>query len=322
MSAKRAELKKTSLSKNYKAVCLELKPEPIKTYDYKGAKQEGPFTKPGGTKELKDELREVREELKEKMEEIKQIKDVMDKDFDKLQEFVEIMKEMQKDMDEKMDVLINIQKNSKFPFRRGLKMQQELRLIGKTDTDSQLRLRKMDGAGRAPLSLQKKMALQQPKDPVDSLHQCDSCFEEKDGPGRSLKNRDKIRTKQTQREKGQRKGIGEGQCGGEESERGKRRRRETSRSRRTLGKRKRLASSPCLVHIKHNLKKLVSGSLPFSFLDPDLGISPEPWTAQGSCSMPQPALPIMVTVIQGFIPSTPHPHSQACSCPCQLSVGS
>ncbi|ELK37153.1 hypothetical protein MDA_GLEAN10016483 [Myotis davidii] len=37
----------------------------------------------------------------------------MDKDFDKLQEFVEIMKEMQKDMDEKMDVLINIQKNSK-----------------------------------------------------------------------------------------------------------------------------------------------------------------------------------------------------------------
>nr|XP_020724500.1 testis-expressed protein 35 isoform X4 [Odocoileus virginianus texanus] len=182
-------------SKNYKAVCLELKPEPIKTYDYKGAKQEGPFTKPGGTKELKDELREVREELKEKMEEIKQIKDVMDKDFDKLQEFVEIMKEMQKDMDEKMDVLINIQKNSKFPFRRGLKMQQELRLIGKTDTDSQLRLRKMDGAGRAPLSLQKKMALQQPKDPVDSLHQCDSCFEEKDGPGRSLKNRDKIREK-------------------------------------------------------------------------------------------------------------------------------
>ncbi|XP_017916134.1 PREDICTED: testis-expressed sequence 35 protein isoform X2 [Capra hircus] len=178
MSAKRAELKKTSLSKNYKAVCLELKPEPIKTYDYKGAKQEGPFTKPGGTKQLKNELREVREELKEKMEEIKQIKDVMDKDFDKLQEFVEIMKEMQKDMDEKMDVLINIQKNSKVPFRRGLKMQQELRLIGKTDTDLQLQPRKMDGAGGAPLSLHKKMAaLQQPKDPMDSLHQCDSCFE-------------------------------------------------------------------------------------------------------------------------------------------------
>ncbi|CAK7296445.1 Testis-expressed protein 35 [Vulpes lagopus] len=51
----------------------------------------------------------------------------MDKDFDKLQEFVEIMKEMQKDMDEKMDVLINIQ-NSKLPLRRGPKEQQELRL--------------------------------------------------------------------------------------------------------------------------------------------------------------------------------------------------
>ncbi|XP_074205959.1 testis-expressed protein 35 isoform X13 [Camelus bactrianus] len=143
-------------SKNYKAVCLELKPEPIKTYDYKGVKQEGPFTKPGGTKELK-------------------IKDVMDKDFDKLQEFVEIMKEMQKDMDEKMDVLMNIQ-NSKLPLRRG-KEQQELRLIGKTDTDPQLRLEKRDGAEGAPLSLQKKMmALQKSKkDPVDSLHQCETC---------------------------------------------------------------------------------------------------------------------------------------------------
>lgn len=56
-------------------------------------------------------------------------------------------------------------------------MQQEPRLIGKTDADPQLRLRKMDGAGRAPPSLQKKMvALQQPKDAVDSPHQCDSCF--------------------------------------------------------------------------------------------------------------------------------------------------
>ena len=56
-------------------------------------------------------------------------------------------------------------------------MQQELRLIGKTDTDLQLQPRKMDGAGGAPLSLHKKMAaLQQPKDPMDSLHQCDSCF--------------------------------------------------------------------------------------------------------------------------------------------------
>ncbi|XP_048968149.1 testis-expressed protein 35 isoform X3 [Canis lupus dingo] len=211
MSAKRAEPKK-SLSKNYKAVCLELKPEPTKvrsffeatpaarpdprgevtwsqgafaaslgqdpsqTYDYKGAKQDGPFTKPGGTHELRNELREVREELKEKMDEIKQIKGVMDKDFDKLQEFVEIMK---KDMDEKMDVLINIQKNSKLPLRRGPKEQQELRLIGKTDTDPQLRLKKMDGADGTPLSLHKKiMALQKTKkDPLDSLHQCGTCCE-------------------------------------------------------------------------------------------------------------------------------------------------
>ncbi|XP_061041657.1 testis-expressed protein 35 [Eubalaena glacialis] len=181
MSAKRAELKKTNLNKNYKAVCLELKPKLIRTYDYKGAKQEGQFTKPGGTKELKNELRKVREELKEKMEETKQIKDVMDKDFEKLHEFVEIMKEMQKDMDEKLDVLINIQKNSKLgvPLRRGPKEQQELRLIGKMDTDPQIRLKKMDGADGVPLALHKKMmALQQPKkDPVDSLHQCDTCCE-------------------------------------------------------------------------------------------------------------------------------------------------
>ncbi|XP_032718964.1 testis-expressed protein 35 isoform X1 [Lontra canadensis] len=217
MSAKKAELKKTSLSKNYKAVCLELKPEPTKvrsffeamptarpetrgevtwsqgsfavpggqdlsqTYDYKGVKQEGPFTKAGGTHELRNELREVREELKEKMDEIKQIKGVMDKDFDKLQEFVEIMKEMQKDMDEKMDVLINIQKNSKLPLRRGPKDQQELRLIGKIDPDPQLRLKKMDGADGTPLSLHKKMmALQKPKkDPLDSLHQCGPCCQQK-----------------------------------------------------------------------------------------------------------------------------------------------
>ncbi|XP_032175160.1 testis-expressed protein 35 isoform X5 [Mustela lutreola] len=181
MSAKKAELKKTSLSKSYKAVCLELKPEPTKTYDYKGVKQEGPFTKAGGTHELRNELREVREELKEKMDEIKQIKGVMDKDFDKLQEFVEIMKEMQKDMDEKMDVLINIQKNSKLPLRRGPKEQQELRLIGKTDPDPQLRLKKMDGADGTPLSLHKKMmALQKPKkDPLDALHQCGPCCQQK-----------------------------------------------------------------------------------------------------------------------------------------------
>ncbi|XP_039737336.1 testis-expressed protein 35 isoform X2 [Pteropus medius] len=166
-------------NKNYKAVCLEFKPEPIKTYDYKRVKPEGPFTKPGGTRGLKNELREVREELKEKMEEIKQIKDVMDKDFDKLQEFVEIMKEMQKDMDEKMDVLINIHKNSKLPLRRGTKEHQELRLTGKTGTDPQLRFKEMEGADGASLSLHKKiLAPQKPKkDPLDSLHQCGTRYE-------------------------------------------------------------------------------------------------------------------------------------------------
>ncbi|XP_014931020.1 testis-expressed protein 35 isoform X1 [Acinonyx jubatus] len=214
MSAKRAELKKSNLSKNYKAMCLELKPEPTKvrssfeampaarpetrgevtwsqgsfavpgsqdlsqTYDYKGIKQEGLFTKPGRTQELRTELREVKEELKEKMDEIKQIKGIMDKDFDKLQEFVEIMKEMQKDMDEKMDVLINMHKSSN-PLRRGPKEQQEFRLTAKTDTDPQLRLKKVDGADGMPLTLHEKMmALQKPKkDPLDSLHQGRTCCE-------------------------------------------------------------------------------------------------------------------------------------------------
>ncbi|KAF6293900.1 testis expressed 35 [Rhinolophus ferrumequinum] len=167
MSAKR----KTNLSKNYKAVCLELKPEPIKTYDYKQVKAAEPFPKPGGTRALKNELREVREELKEKMEEIKQIKDVMDKDFDKLQEFVVLMKEMQKDMDEKMDVLINIHKSSKL---RGPREHQEPRLTGKADP--QLRLKEMDGVDRALLTLHKKtVALQKPKtNSLSSLHQCET----------------------------------------------------------------------------------------------------------------------------------------------------
>ncbi|XP_047696701.1 testis-expressed protein 35 isoform X3 [Prionailurus viverrinus] len=196
MSAKRAELKKSDLSKNYKAMCLELKPEPTKvrssfeamptarpetrgeTYDYKGIKQEGLFTKPGGTQELRTELREVKEELKEKMDEIKQIKGIMDKDFDKLQEFVEIMKEMQKDVDEKMDVLINMHKSSN-PLRRGPEEQQEFRLTAKMDTDPQLRLKKVDGADGMPLTLHEKMmALQKPKkDPLDSLHQGRTCCE-------------------------------------------------------------------------------------------------------------------------------------------------
>nr|XP_035136078.1 testis-expressed protein 35 isoform X12 [Callithrix jacchus] len=158
MSAKRAELKKTNLSKNYKAVCLELKQETTKTLDYKAVKQEGPFTKAGVTRDLK-------------------IKDIMDKDFDKLHEFVEIMKEMQKDMDEKMDILIITQKNHKL---RGPKEQQDLRLMGKTHGDPQLRLQKMDGAGganRAPFALHKKtMAPQKAKqDSLDPLHQCRTC---------------------------------------------------------------------------------------------------------------------------------------------------
>ncbi|KAI5168806.1 Testis-Expressed Protein 35 [Manis pentadactyla] len=167
-------------SKNSQDVFQELKPEPTKVrffeampaagpetcgeiYDYKGIKQEGPFAKPGGMQELKNKLRELREELKEKMEEIKQIKGVMDKDFDKLQEFLEMMKEMQKDMDEKMEVLINIQKNNKLPHRKGPKVQQKLRLI--------------DGAGAASFSLQKKiMALQKQKKGLpESLHYGGAC---------------------------------------------------------------------------------------------------------------------------------------------------
>ncbi|XP_021121031.1 testis-expressed protein 35 isoform X7 [Heterocephalus glaber] len=169
--AKRAELKKTNLNKNYKAVCLELKPEPTRarsvfvgmpgarpeihgeTYDYKEVKHKGPFTKTGMTQELKNELREVREELKEKMEEIKQ--------------------EMQKDMDEKMDILLNIQKDNKL----GSKEQQPLRLVGRADTDPQLQLKKMDRANRAPWPLHKKTMAspKAKKDSPDSLHQCSSC---------------------------------------------------------------------------------------------------------------------------------------------------
>ncbi|XP_023087033.1 testis-expressed protein 35 isoform X2 [Piliocolobus tephrosceles] len=177
MSAKRAELKKTHLCKNYKAVCLELKPEPTKTFDYKAVKQEGRFTKAGVTQDLKNELREVREELKEKMEEIKQIKDLMDKDFDKLHEFVEIMKEMQKDMDEKMDILINTQKNYKLPLRRAPKEQQELRLMGKTHREPQLRPKKMDGANGAPCALHKKTMAQKKQGSLDPLHECGPCSE-------------------------------------------------------------------------------------------------------------------------------------------------
>ncbi|KAL6087799.1 hypothetical protein STEG23_005166 [Scotinomys teguina] len=176
MSSKRAEQKKTNPKKNYKAVFSELKPELTQIYDYEGFKPEGPVIKKGMTRELKNELREVREELKEKMEEIKQIKDIMDKDFDKLHEFVEIMKEMQKDMDEKMDVLINTQKNNKLPFQKQPKEQQELGQTEKTDKDSQLRFKKMEELDAAPLTSDKMMVSQETKDnPLDSLHTCQSC---------------------------------------------------------------------------------------------------------------------------------------------------
>ncbi|XP_073071844.1 testis-expressed protein 35 isoform X6 [Manis javanica] len=195
MSAKRAELKRTSLvkeeqghrcgaselplneSKNSQDIFWELKPEPTKVRFFEAMPAAGPethgevtwsqgsFAVPGGQGLSQNKLRELREELKEKMEEIKQIKGVMDKDFDKLQEFLEMMKEMQKDMDEKMEVLINIQKNNKLPHRKGPKEQQKLRLI--------------DGAGAASFSLQKKiMALQKrKKGPPESLHYGGACCE-------------------------------------------------------------------------------------------------------------------------------------------------
>ncbi|KAM7336118.1 hypothetical protein ACRRTK_004611 [Alexandromys fortis] len=190
MSANREELKKTNPKKNYKEICLELtqvscfealpavRPEIHgRVNDHKGLKQEGLFIKKGMTQELKNELREVREELKEKMEEIKQIKDIMDKDFDKLHEFVEIMKEMQKDMDEKMDVLMTIQKNNKFPLQKQPKEQQELGQIGKMDKDPQLRPKQMEEPDGVSLTSDKTMSQKTKTNPPDPLHSCQSCCE-------------------------------------------------------------------------------------------------------------------------------------------------
>ncbi|XP_049991370.1 testis-expressed protein 35 isoform X3 [Alexandromys fortis] len=174
MSANREELKKTNPKKNYKEICLEL----TQVNDHKGLKQEGLFIKKGMTQELKNELREVREELKEKMEEIKQIKDIMDKDFDKLHEFVEIMKEMQKDMDEKMDVLMTIQKNNKFPLQKQPKEQQELGQIGKMDKDPQLRPKQMEEPDGVSLTSDKTMSQKTKTNPPDPLHSCQSCCQE------------------------------------------------------------------------------------------------------------------------------------------------
>uniref|UniRef100_Q14BK3-2 Isoform 2 of Testis-expressed protein 35 n=1 Tax=Mus musculus TaxID=10090 RepID=Q14BK3-2 len=174
MSAKNAELKKTNLKKNYKAVCME--PKLTQIYDFKGFKQEGLLIRKGMTRELKNELREVREQLTEKMEEIKQIKDIMDKDFDKLYEFVEIMKEMQQDMDEKMDVLINNQKNNKLPFQNQAKEQQKFWQLGKMDKSSQAMItEEPDGV---PLACDKNVVPPKPtRNPLESLHPCQSCCE-------------------------------------------------------------------------------------------------------------------------------------------------
>ncbi|ELW70856.1 hypothetical protein TREES_T100015791 [Tupaia chinensis] len=193
-------------SKNYKAVCLELKPEPTKV---RSCLEAMPAARPeirgevtwsqgsfavAGSQDLSQVLEDTeRDELFAFIERHTSnksdtpgskaksvgylIKDIMDKDFDKLHEFVEIMKEMQKDMDEKMDVLINVQKNKKLPLRKGPKEQPELGLLGKADTDPRLRLKKMDRAEGTSLARHKNtMAPQKPqKDAVDSLHQCGSC---------------------------------------------------------------------------------------------------------------------------------------------------
>nr|XP_042114313.1 testis-expressed protein 35 isoform X8 [Peromyscus maniculatus bairdii] len=139
MSAKRAEQKKTNPKKNSRAVCLELKPELTQIYDYKGFKHEEPVIKKGMTQELK---------------------------------------EMQKDMDEKMDVLINTQKNNKPPLQKQPKEQQVVGQIGKMDKDSQPKLKKLEEPNGASLTSDKTMVSQKTKDsPLDSLHTCQSCCE-------------------------------------------------------------------------------------------------------------------------------------------------
>ncbi|KAM5237683.1 testis-expressed protein 35 [Ctenodactylus gundi] len=190
--AKRAELKKTNLNKNYKTVCPELKPELTKVRSFfedtpaarseirgKVTWSQGSFSVPGSQDLSQNELREVREELKEKMEELKQIKDIMDRDFDKLHEFVEIMKEMQQNMDEKMDILINIQKTGKLPLRRDPKEWQDLRLLGIADTDSQLKLAETDGSDTArPLHTRMRAPQETRQGPRQPLHRCPSCCQE------------------------------------------------------------------------------------------------------------------------------------------------
>ncbi|XP_063128772.1 testis-expressed protein 35 isoform X6 [Rattus norvegicus] len=140
--------------KSYKAVCMELKPELTQIYDVKGLKQEGLCIRKGMTQELK-------------------IKNLMDKDFDKLHEFVEIMKEMQQDMDEKMDVLINIQQNNKLPFQNQPKEQQKFRKRGKMGKNSQVII--MEESDEVSLASEKMVVL--PKttnNPMDPLHACET----------------------------------------------------------------------------------------------------------------------------------------------------
>ncbi|XP_063128773.1 testis-expressed protein 35 isoform X7 [Rattus norvegicus] len=142
--------------KSYKAVCMELKPELTQIYDVKGLKQEGLCIRKGMTQELK-------------------IKNLMDKDFDKLHEFVEIMKEMQQDMDEKMDVLINIQQNNKLPFQNQPKEQQKFRKRGKMGKNSQVII--MEESDEVSLASEKMVVL--PKttnNPMDPLHACEKCL--------------------------------------------------------------------------------------------------------------------------------------------------
>ncbi|XP_021023654.1 testis-expressed protein 35 isoform X5 [Mus caroli] len=155
MSAKNAELKKTNLKKNCKAVCME--PKLTQIYDFKGFKQEGLLIRKGMTRELKNELREVREQLTEKMEEIKQ--------------------EMQQDMDEKMDVLINNQKNNKLPFQNQAKEQQKFWQLGKMDKGSQAMItEEPDGV---LLARDKNVVPPKPtRNPLESLHPCQSCCQE------------------------------------------------------------------------------------------------------------------------------------------------
>lgn len=62
------------------------------------------------------------------------------------------------------------------PLQRGSRDHHDHRLMGMTDIDPQLRLKRVDRANRTSLPLHKMMEPQKPKkDPMDSVHQCRSC---------------------------------------------------------------------------------------------------------------------------------------------------